>query len=214
MTDYAADKPWKQAKRLHIMQAAYQLFSQRGITPVTMPEIADASQVSRATLYRYFPSKPELVIAVGTWKWDEYIAAYVEALPQEAPGRLTGAEHLRFYLDAFLDLYRNAPEILRFNYDFNSYLRYEADMPGRRDPYIAMVDQLGERFHAIYECGRQDGTIDTSVPEESMFSSSFHIMLAAVTRYAVGLVYVSPNADPETELLMLEDLLFSKFARI
>lgn len=213
MADYAADKPWKQAKRLRIMRAAYRLFSRRGIAPVTMPEVADASQVSRATLYRYFPSKLELVVAVGTWKWDEYIAAYVESLPQEALGRLTGAEHLRLYLDAFLDLYRNAPEILRFNYDFNSYLRYETDAPRRRDPYLAMVDQLGERFHAIYECGRQDRTIDTNVPEESMFSSSFHIMLAAATRYAVGLVYVGPNTNPEAELLMLEDLLFSRFVR-
>ena len=76
-----------------------------------------------------------------------------------------------------------------------------------------MVDQLGERFHAIYECGRRDGTIDMSVPEESMFSSSFHIMLAATTRYAMGLVYVSPNADPKAELLMLEDLLLSRFVR-
>lgn len=213
MADYVSDKPWKQAKRLRIMQAAYQLFSRGGITPVAMPEIADASHVSRATLYRYFPSKTELVIAVGAWKWDEYIAAYDASLPQETLDQLTGAERLRFYLDAFLDLYRNASEILRFNYDFNSYLRYDADTPGRREPYLAMVERLGAKFHAIYECGRQDGTINTAISEESMFSSSFHIMLAAATRYAVGLVYVSPHADPETELLMLEELLFSRFTR-
>jgi len=213
VADYAANKPWKQAKRLHIMQNAYQLFAQHGIAPVTMPEIADASQVSRATLYRYFPSKAELVIAVNTWKWGEYIAAYDASLPQATLDQFTGAEYLRFYLDAFLDLYRYAPDILCFNYDFNSYLRHETAAPERRESFLAMVDHLGTLFHALYERGSRDGTINTSVPEASMFSSSFHIMLAAATRYAVGLVYVSPGADPEAELLMLEELLFARFVR-
>ena len=37
-------------------------------------------------------------------------------------------------------------------------------------------------------------------------------MLAAVTRYAVGLVYVPESgADPENELMMLKDLLLSHY---
>jgi hypothetical protein len=45
-----------------------------------------------------------------------------------------------------------------------------------------------------------------------MFSSSFHIMLAAATRYAVGLVVVYEDSnDPESELVMLEELLLSRF---
>ena len=213
VTDYAANKPWKQAKRLRIMQAAYRLFTQRGISPVTMPEIASAGQVSRATLYRYFPSKSELVIAVCAWKWEDYIDEYDASQPQEDASGLTGAKRLRLYLDAFLDLYRNEPEILRFNYDFNSYLLYENDALGHRGLYLSIVDRLSMRFHEIYECGRQDGTINTSIPEESMFSGLLHVMLAATTRYAVGLVYVSPNANPESELCMLEELLFAQYVR-
>ena len=46
-----------------------------------------------------------------------------------------------------------------------------------------------------------------------MFSGLFHIMLAAVTRYAVGLVYISENSlNPENELIMLKELLLSRYA--
>ena len=47
-----------------------------------------------------------------------------------------------------------------------------------------------------------------------MFSSIFHIMLAAVTRYAVGLVVVYENSSqPESELVMLEEMMLSRFTR-
>ena len=42
-----------------------------------------------------------------------------------------------------------------------------------------------------------------------MFSATLHLMLAAVTRYAVGLVYLR-GPDPEQELL-LRDLLVERF---
>ena len=212
MNDYSAGKEWKQAKQRHILETAFRLFSEKGIEPVTMPEVAAASGVGRATLYRYFSTKLELVVAIGVWKWDEYIAYHDSLATREAHARMTGAEYLRFYLDSFLDLYRNHRDILRFNYSFNSYLRYEAGTAEQKQPYMRVVDALAERFHDLYERGKRDGTLRTDITATSLFSSTFHIMLAAVTRYAVGLIYVpEKDTDPESELVMLEALLLSRF---
>lgn len=46
-----------------------------------------------------------------------------------------------------------------------------------------------------------------------MFSSVFHIMLAAITRYAAGLTVVN-DSNPEGELVMLGELLLSRFTKI
>ena len=214
MNDYSAGKPWKIEKQHHIMEAAYKLFAEKGIDAVSIPEVAAASGVGRATVFRYFPSKLDLVVAIGTWKWEEYIAAHSASLPPETLERMTGAEYLRFYLDSFLELYRHFPGILRFNYDFNSFLRHEANALERKQPYMHMADGLGILFHELYQRGMKDGTLRTDISEETMFSSSFHIMLAAVTRYAVGLVYIPEKAnEPESELVMLEELLLSRFIR-
>ena len=43
-----------------------------------------------------------------------------------------------------------------------------------------------------------------------MFSSVFHIMLAAITRYAVGLVY-DANIDPIQELYLLKKMLMREY---
>lgn len=212
--DYTAGKAWKLAKQRGILEAGFALFSERGIESVTMPEIAQASGVARATLYRYFSTKLDLVVAIGTWKWDEYIQQRSISLPQEDRALMTGAELLRFYLDAFLDLYRNHKDILRFNYNFNSYLQCEAGSMAQRAPYLRLLDNLVGRFHKVYQCGMEDGTLRTDLSEETMFSCAFHILMAAVTRYAVGLVYIPEGAcDPESELILLEELLISRFTR-
>ena len=212
MNDYTAGKDWKLDRERHILETAFRLFSENGIESVTMPEVAKASGVSRATLYRYFASKLDLVVAIGTWKWNEYIAHHDAFVPLETHESMTGAQYMRFYLDSFLDLYRNHRDILRFNYNFNSYLQHESGTEAQRQPYLQMVGILHERFHRLCERGRRDGTLRDDISETSMFSSSFHIMLAVITRYAVGLVYVpEKDTDPESELVMLEELLLSRF---
>lgn len=214
MNGYSAGKEWKQAKERRILETAFRLFSEKGIESVTMPEVAAASGVGRATLYRYFSTKLELVVAIGAWKWDEYIAYHDTLVSSEAQANMTGAEYLRFTLDSFLDLYRNHRDILRFNYNFNSYLRFEAGNGEQTRSYLRVVKVLAERFHDLYERGKRDGTLRMDISATSLFSSALHIMLAAVTRYSVGLVYVpEKDTDPESELVMLEELLLSRFTR-
>ena len=168
--------------------------------------------MSRAAFFLYFPSKLDLVIAIGARKWGEYISANYDRLSPEELERMSGAQHLRWYMDSFLDLYRNHRDILCFNYEFNSFLRSELNSPEQKSAYIQMVDELSRLFHNVYEKGMRDGTLRNDISEEAMFSSSFHIMLAAVTRYAVGLVYIpEQGSDPESELEMLKELLLLRY---
>lgn len=212
MSNYTAGKEWKVSKEHHIMEKAFQLFAKKGIDSVTMPEIAAESGVGRATLYRYFSSKAELVIATGAWKWEEFIKEYNAGRTQEEMAMMRGDEWLRYYLAVFIDLYRNHRDILRYNYDFNSYIKHELRQGEQIQPYTDILVKLRRNFHNAYERGMKDHTLNADVPEEIMFSSSFHIMMAAATRYAMGLVYTpGANIDPETELIMLKNMMLSKF---
>ena len=199
-------------KKVRIIEEGFRLFAEKGINNVTIPQIAAASGVSRAAFFLYFPSKLDLVIAIGARKWGEYISANYDRLSPEEQERMSGAQHLRWYMDSFLDLYRNHRDILCFNYEFNSFLRSELTSPEQKSAYMQMVDELSRLFHNVYEKGMRDGTLRKDISEEAMFSSSFHIMLAAVTRYAVGLVYIpEQGSDPESELEMLKELLLSRY---
>lgn len=205
------DETDKARGMLAAMESGFRLFSEKGIEPVKMTDIVEDCGVSRRSLYRYFSTKTDLVIAIGAWKWKECMSQYMLPPSSEKWDSLTAAEHMRLYLDSFVDMYRNCRDILRYNYYFNSFLANAQAVPEQRRPYLDVVGELEKRFHLICEKGRKDRTLRTDLSEAVMFSSSFHIMLAAVTRYAVGLVYVAEDDDPERELVLLEEALLHMY---
>jgi AcrR family transcriptional regulator len=55
----------KLATRIAIRDAAMELFAQQGFTGTTIDQIAEAANVSRATVFSYFPTKEEIVHGDG-----------------------------------------------------------------------------------------------------------------------------------------------------
>ncbi|MEO6886935.1 MAG: TetR/AcrR family transcriptional regulator [Jatrophihabitantaceae bacterium] len=62
MAEQTVTTPVGPSVRQRIVDAAYQLFTQRGIRDVGVDEIITASGVARATFYRQFRSKDDLVL--------------------------------------------------------------------------------------------------------------------------------------------------------
>ena len=213
MRDKEKDAAMMAAKRKNMLQTAYSLFSERGIDSVSMADIARETGYGNTTLHRYFSNKSALVVAVATWKWEEYTW---ERFAQRTPDILdehTALEQYEFFLNAFIDLYNNHRDILRFNQFFNIYMRSVNEDGEVLNPYTDMIEALNTRFVRMYKKARVDKTLRTDESEQQMFSTSLHLMLAAVTRYAVGLVY-SPEgcASPEEELILLRDMLISRYS--
>lgn len=58
----------KSARELNILREARTLFVERGFDAVNMDQIADAAGMSKVTIYKYFPSKKELIFKiVANW---------------------------------------------------------------------------------------------------------------------------------------------------
>ncbi|MFJ9563855.1 TetR/AcrR family transcriptional regulator [Streptomyces fuscichromogenes] len=55
------------ARRVRILRAASDLGTREGLANVQMHDVAKAAGVAIATVYRYFPSKPYLFLAVLEW---------------------------------------------------------------------------------------------------------------------------------------------------
>jgi AcrR family transcriptional regulator len=71
--------PAKADARERILDAAYQLFSRRASRDVGVDEVIERAGVAKATLYRHFPSKDDLVIAFLERREERWTLAWVEA---------------------------------------------------------------------------------------------------------------------------------------
>ena len=75
--------------RERILDTAYKLFARRGVRDVGVDELIDRAKVAKATLYRYFPSKDDLVDAFLQRREELWTLGWVEA---EARRRGAGPE--------------------------------------------------------------------------------------------------------------------------
>ena len=189
-----------------IIETAFHVFAERTIDAVSMTDIAKTAGLAMTTVYVYYSSKEPLIMDISTWAWDQYIRNYYGAAWPSG----TAAEMFAFYMEGYVDLYRSHRDLLRFNQFFNVYVQRERVTAETIQPFISVVDALAERFHAVYAQALLDGTVRTDIPEKEIFSTTLHLMLAVVTRYAVGLVY-DAGIDPERELELLKKLLMQEY---
>jgi AcrR family transcriptional regulator len=68
-----------QSARERILDAAYELFSHRGIRAVGVNEVTERAGVAIATLYRHFPSKDQLVLAFLDLREQRWTKDLIEA---------------------------------------------------------------------------------------------------------------------------------------
>ncbi len=200
------------AKRQKYIETAYELFSSKNIDSVSLQDIAKETGLGLSMLYRYFENKQTLVVEAATWGWNRFREENIKRQESLNYNEMTAAEAFEFYLDSFLVLYRDYKDMLRFNQFFNVYVQAENIDAGTLQPYQDMIAELKDRFHDVYVKGEQDHTIRTDEPEEKMFTKTIHLMLAVVTRYAVGLVYTPKDgSDPEEEILFQKNMMLRAY---
>ena len=73
-----------------ILATAAQLFTQQGVHGTSLGDIAAAADLSKGTLYYYYPAKEELVLTIGEGclsHFTDRILAWVDGLRREEPLR-------------------------------------------------------------------------------------------------------------------------------
>lgn len=201
-------------RREKLMQTGFRLFAEQSIESVKLQDIATASGIGIATLYRYFKTKPELVIEIATGKWREYYIEVEKAYEARGGNEMTASEELEFFLDSFIDLYRNHKDILRFNRNFDTYVKHEGCTKEQMKRYNEAVTMFADKFHTVYHKAQEDGTLDIRISEKKMFVNTMYIMLSVVGKYAEGLIY-PPDCDQDMteELYMLKHILWDAYGK-
>lgn len=74
----------REERHQRIRSAALDAFSDRGFDQVTVEEIAELARVSKSTLFRYFPTKEDLLVADDGHRVDD-LRAFFLARPGDEP---------------------------------------------------------------------------------------------------------------------------------
>jgi AcrR family transcriptional regulator len=112
--------------RQRILDTAYELFSRRGIRAAGVDEVISRAGVAKATLYKHFPSKDDLVLAFLDRREQLWTREWVEA---EARRRgATPEERLLAIFDLFDEWFR------RPDFEACSFINVLLEMHDRNHP--------------------------------------------------------------------------------
>lgn len=159
-----------------ILDVAFELFVDKKIEAVSMGDIARAADVGRATLFRYYPSKLELVIAVCADQWKRYLDGLDARRPISSVHDIPAIDRLRFTMDSYIDMYQHHKALLRYNDNFNYYVTHEGKNNDQLVDFHSSLYSVDTRLHMMYEKAKVDRTIRTDITGSGIHAcnGSFH----------------------------------------
>ena len=98
-----------EARREAILDAALEVFAQRGYNGSSIDEIAQAAGISKALIYEHFPSKRDLHVSLLESHVQEIFERLADAAATSDPGEV----RLRAGVDAFLDFVETRRDAFR-----------------------------------------------------------------------------------------------------
>jgi AcrR family transcriptional regulator len=167
--------PAAPSARERILNAAYDLFSRRGIHAVGIDEVIDRAGVAKATLYRHFATKNDLVLAVLERREEIWTHGLIEAQSEQRGN--TPEEQLLAIFDVMHEWFQ-----LRDGYEgcsfINVLLELGADHPAGQAS-IAHIDHVRDIVRRR--------ALAAGLTDVEDFASSWHILMkGAIVLAAVG----------------------------
>ncbi|CAM4341053.1 HTH-type transcriptional repressor KstR2 [Mycobacterium basiliense] len=161
--------------RERILSAAYELFSHRGIRAVGTDEVIERAGVAKATLYRHFATKDDLVLAVLQRREELWTFGLIEAQSRERGN--TPEEQLLAIFDVMHDWFQSRDGYEGCSF-INVLLELGADHPAGR-ACIAHIDHV----RGIV----RERAVAAGLQEVDDFAWSWHILMkGAIILAAVG----------------------------
>lgn len=201
-------------KREIVIETAFKLFAENKIEPVTMTVVADNCNMGVASIYRYFGTKKELVIAVAAKKWREYYSELQKYYKELNVDKMTAAQELEFYIDRYIDLYNENSDLLNFNANFGIYIGSEDTTKDEMRPYNSIIDKFINRFHMLYKKAQDDKTIRTDISERSILYNIMYTMISALSKYSTNIIHsADQDRNYEKEICQLKDMYLEYYCR-
>lgn len=166
-----------------ILDAAEQLFADKGYDATSITDITESAGVGRALIYYYFKDKRDLYISIINDGGDHMIEVVKSAYNFEG----TAFERLRYFIEQFRRLHINRPNIGR--------LGMRADLEGS----LMFDEHAREHFNTmssilvrIVEKGIEQGEIRNLDPQKAvhMLDGLMHSLI---------MMYLHGDVDPDPE---------------
>lgn len=194
-----------------VTNTALDCFIKKGINKTTLSEIAAASGLTERSIYRYYKSKEDLIIASTFCYWERVQSYMSEELRKHNFTELSGIEQISIILKSYSNMLLVDPEGIRFSLDAEVAL-YQV---GKNNH---VVNRPPERFETYsgplsiaVRKGLADGTVSPTANIKELYYNAYDSILGMMQRLTVGVPSVN-ELDVQSRLSAMCDMFTREFA--
>lgn len=199
----------KKSKRYKsIVLTSEKLFLENGLDTVQMQDVADAEGIGIATLFRYFPKKDKLIVAVAVYN----LAKNIEHFEKIASTNISSFERVERILDYLMDHSTNPlSKSMKFREAFESYASFAQNPLDDIEDYLEIQKTITQILMKIIEDGKVDGSIRSNIPlKEALITiinafGNFGSNIALKT----SISYLEEDVAPIIQQTLLKEMLLS-----
>lgn len=170
-------------KREAILEAALDLFVERGFHGTAVPEIAERAGVGAGTIYRYFPSKEAIVNAI----YQEHKAALVGSVLRDFPVDKPARQMIHHLWSRMVDFALGQPRAFAF-----LELHHHASYLDEQSKAIeARIIDMGVRF---LQLAQQRGEVKPNIEPMLLIAIVHGIFVGVIRKAEEGLLKVDAAA--------------------
>jgi len=188
-----------------IIEAAEQVFSRKGFEKTTMQDIAAELNLGIATVFRYFPKKDKLIVAVAVNVLERYHSLFISV----ASKNTTCFEKIEELFDYFIsDIEPENLECTKLLETFDSYASTSLDEFGDYEQYIVIRKKIADLLSVIIEEGVKDGSIRTDIPAKDVLASvinAFGLFSRKLSLFE-RIPFFEDELDPRVQLTIIKQI--------
>jgi AcrR family transcriptional regulator len=211
--DQRAEREMRRRRENHetILHAAEAVLLRKGVSAMSMDDVGAEAGFSKATLYRYFKNKAELVFEILVHFIDDFEQRLNAVVARPAPVR----DKLRLWVDASLRLLSEKENMTRFFLLDRSFMRLlqifvgSAGEPGT-SAERSFLKRIRDKRSAMNDLARtllQEG-IDARVYRPLDIEGGVMFMEAVIEGYFVEKFWTDKPADLGRDIERLDDFLW------
>jgi len=173
-----------------------------------MQEIADANGIGVATLFRYFPKKDNLIVAVAVQHEERTLEAFDEIVQLKA----SAFERLEKLLDFLLDnTSEQKQNDTKFREAFESYAAFKKEPLTDIDIYIQVQKQIMGSLQPIIEDAKVDGSIRQDISAKETITTIINTYGTFGNNVALKapISYLDKDIEPHTQQHVLKEMLLA-----
>ena len=183
---------------------AAQLFLRRGIEDVKMTDVAEASGIGVASLYRWFGTKESLVVQAGTLLWRDLDALFENIYKADDFHKKSGYAQIEALLGIYRTLFSEHAPFIRFVANFDDFVIREGLDAEVLSQYEKSILDFYPHFLRSFEAGLADGSVRAGLDPRAYYETVNHAVMALAQKLLRGEILGGDRfaGSQEPELLL------------